>query len=324
MRSEDISIHKEFQMKNRSSMRFQLVAATCAVAVLTTACGGGGTDVVSNVGSGGTGLVSGAVIKGPVANANVTAFSISGGQISSMVGSTTTDANGNFSMGVGNYAGPLMLQVSGGSYKDEATGTSMSMAQGDVMTAVIPSIAANSVTGGIQITPVTAMAQSFAQNMNGGMTATNISAANAAMGNYFSISDVLHVAPMNPLIPGSGTGATQDARNYGMTLAAMSQYAKSLNMAASSAMVTALMNDASDGMMDGKKGGIAVSMSMGTMMGTTVMASNTGTGGLASAMTTFMNSSSNVSGVTANDMSGLTQRLSNANGRFLLSAATPS
>lgn len=303
-------------MKNHSPRRIHLLAVACATVVLATACGGGGTNIASNVGSGGTGLVSGAVIKGPVANANVTAFSVVGGQISTMVGSTTTDANGNFSMGVGNYAGPMMLQVNGGSYKDEATGTFMSMAPGDAMTAVIPSVAANSNTGGIQITPVTAMAQSFAQNMTGGMTEANISAANAAMGNYFSISDVLRVTPMNPLIPGSGTSATQDARNYGMTLAAMSQYAKVLNMTASSAMVTALMSDASDGMMDGKKGGTSISMSMGTMMGSGSMAPNAGTGGLASAMTTFMKSPNNVSGVSDFDMNDLIQRLSVANGRL--------
>lgn len=303
-------------MSNQSSRRVHLIAAVCAGVLLTAGCGGGGTGIASNVGSGGTGLISGVVTKGPVANANVTAYSIVGGQMGPSVGSTMTDANGNFSVGVGSYTGPMMLQVSGGSYKDEATGTTMAMAQGDVMTAVMPTMAANSTTVGIQVTPVTAMAQSFAQSMTGGMTDVNIAAANTAMGNYFSISDVLRVAPMNPMTPGSGTGATQDARNYGMTLAAMSQYAKSLNMATSSAMVSALMSDASDGMMDGRKGSASVTMSMGSMMGTGAMASNAGTGGLASAMVTFINSSSNVSGVTMTDMGGLTQRLGASNGRL--------
>jgi len=303
-------------MSNHSFLRIQLVLAMTAGALLTTACGGGGTSVASNVGSGGTGFVSGVVTKGPLGNASVTAYSISGGQMGATIGSTMTDTNGNFSMGIGSYAGPVMLQVSGGSYKDEATGNTMSMAQGDVMTAIMPTVAANTNTAGIQVTPVTGMAQTLAQSMTGGMTDANIASANAAMGNYFSISDVLRVAPMNPLVPGSGTGAGPDARNYGMTLAAMSQYAKNLNMAVSSAMVTALMNDASDGMMDGKKGSAPVSMTMGGMMGTSAMASNAGTSGLASAMMTFVNSAGNMSGVTATDMSGLTQKLSTSNGRF--------
>ncbi|MDO8455366.1 MAG: hypothetical protein Q7T07_00430 [Burkholderiaceae bacterium] len=302
-------------MSNHTFLRIQLVVAMTAGALLVTACGGG-TNIASNVGSGGTGFVSGVVTKGPLGNASVTAYSISGGQMGTTIGSTMTDTNGNFSMGIGSYAGPVMLQVSGGVYKDEATGTTMSMAQGDVMTAIMPTVAANTNTAGIQVTPVTGMAQTLAQSMPGGMTDANIASANASMGNYFSISDVLHVAPMNPLVPGSGTGASQDARNYGMTLAAVSQYAKNLNMAVSSAMVTALMNDASDGMMEGKKGSAPVSMTMGGMMGTSAMASNAGTGGLASAMTTFANSAGNMSGVTATDMSGLTQKLNTSNGRF--------
>ncbi len=303
-------------MSNLSFLRIQLVVAMTAGALLTTACGGGGSSYASNVGSGGTGFVSGVVTKGPLGNASVTAYSISGGQMGATIGSTMTDANGNFSMGIGSYAGPVMLQVSGGSYKDEATGTTMSMAQGDVMTAIMPTVAANSNTAGIQVTPVTGMAQTLAQTMVGGMTDANIASANAAMGNYFSISDVLHVAPMNPLVSGSGTGASQDARNYGMTLAAVSQYAKNFNMAVSTAMVTAFMNDASDGMMDGRKGNAPVSMNMGGMMGTSAMASNAGTSGLASAMTSFANSAGNMSGVTATDMSGLTQKLNTSNGRF--------
>lgn len=303
-------------MSNHSFLRIQLIAAMTAGALLTTACGGGGTSVASNVGSGGTGFVSGVVTKGPLGNASVTAYSISGGQMGAVIGSAMTDASGNFSLGLGSYAGPVMLQANGGSYKDEATGTTMSMSPGDVMTAVMPSVTANANNSGIQVTPVTSMSKTLAQTMVGGMTDANIASANAAMGSYFSVSDVLRVAPMNPLVPGSGTGASQDARNYGMTLAAMSQYAKNLNMAVSSAMVTALMNDASDGMMDGKKGSAPVSMSMGGMMGNAAMASNAGTSGLASAMTTFANSAGNMSGVTATDMSGLTQKLNTSNGRF--------
>lgn len=303
-------------MSNHPFQRTRLFAAMAASVLLTAACGGGGTSDASNVGSGGTGFVSGVITKGPLGNASVTAYGISGGQMGAAIGSATTDANGNFSLGLGSYAGALMLQVSGGSYRDEATGTPMAMAQGDVMTAMVPTIVANSSTSGMQVTPVTSMAQTLAQSMTGGMTDANIAAANAAMGSYFSVSDVLRVAPMNPLVPGSGTGASQDARNYGMTLAAMSQYAKNLNVAVSSAMVTALMNDALDGMMDGKKGSAPVSMTMGGMMGNSAMPSNAGTSGLASAMATFVNSAGNVSGLTTAHMTELMQKLSASNGRL--------
>lgn len=296
--------------------RASLLAVLAASVLLVSACGGGGSTALAGVGSGGTGFASGTVTKGPVSGATVTAYSIAGGVLGAMLGTTTTDTNGNFSMSFGSYSGAMVLQASGGSYKDEATGIVMSMAGGDVMTAAMPTVAAGSNVTGVQVTPITAMAHEFARNMPGGMTDANIANANAAMGNYFAAGDILHVQPMNPLIAGSGTGARTDARNYGMTLAAMSQYAKSLNLPSSSAVATAMMADAADGMMDGKRNGAQVSMGMGGTMGSGTMPTTAGTSSLASAMTDFMNSAANVSGITATDMAQLMQRLNASTGKL--------
>jgi len=70
------------------------------------------------------------------------------------VGIGTTDSMGNFTMSVGDYTGPLMLQTSGGTYTDEATGSMMSMMSGDVMYVCVPSFAAGSALNGVQITPL--------------------------------------------------------------------------------------------------------------------------------------------------------------------------
>ena len=296
--------------KSRLS-RIPLLIAVVATALLQAACGGGG----DGIGSGGTGI-SGSVIKGPAANASVVAYAVSAGQPGAQIGSATTDANGNFTMALASYTGPVMLQASSGTYRDEATGALMTMASGDVMTAVLPSVATGTAISGIQVTPVTSMAQTRAQQMAGGMTDANVAAANAAMGNYFSVSDILHVQPMNPLVPGSGATAGPDSRNYGMTLAAMSQYARSLNMANTSALVTAMMSDASDGMMDGRKGSGSIAMPMGAMMGNSPMSPNAGTSGLAAAMTTFAMSPANLSGLTATDVAPLVQKMTSSTGRF--------
>lgn len=307
-------------MSRLSTARIRTAAAVFLVALIAIACGGGGggTAVLdSAVDGAGAGSISGAVAKGPVSNASVAAYGMSGGLVGARIGSATTDASGNFIMATSGYSGPVMLMASGGSYRDEATGTVMQMAAGDVLTAVMPAMASGSTVNGIQVTPVTGMAQMLAQHMAGGLTDANIAAANAAMGNYFSVGDILHVQPMNPLNRGSGAGASVDARNYGMTLAAMSQYARSLNMPFSSAMATAMMNDASDGMMDGRTGGSQIPMGSGSMMGTGMMASTAGTGGLSGAMGAFMNSAANVSGLTAADMAALMQKLSGSGGKIL-------
>src|ERR1035437_4104887 len=218
-------------MSNFVFPRPRMMMAMVVTAVLAAACGGGGTAAdnvgsggTGNVGSGGTGFISGAAVKGPVGHASITAYGINGGQMGAQIGPAPTRVDGNFSMAIGNYAGPVLLQMNGGTYTDEATGASMSMALGDVLTAVMPSVAAGASNSGVQVTPLTAMAQAMAQHMTGGITDANIAAANTAIGNNYSVSDILHTPPMNPLVSGSGAGASQDAQNYGMTLAAMSQY----------------------------------------------------------------------------------------------------
>jgi hypothetical protein len=249
-------------------------------------------------------------VKGPVANATMTAFAVTNGAKGAQLATTQTDAQGHFTMQVGTYSGPILVEMHGGAYTDEATNATMSMGGSDVMTSVVPSFAAASSTN-IEVTPLTSMAQTMAQGMPGGMTEANITAANAAMGSYFSVGDVLHTMPMDPLVTGAGAAATQDQRNYGMTIAAMSQYAKTVGMTTSSGMVTAMMDDASDGVMNGMMGSTAISMAgMGGMMGgNTMMPTTSGTTGLATAMGEFVASSTNRSGVLMADMQPLIDKL---------------
>ncbi len=297
-------------------LRPRMTTAMVVTLLLAAARGGDSNLALNNVGSGGMGYISGAAIKGPVGHATMTAYTISAGQTGVQIGTTTTDGSGNFNLQIASYTGPVLLQMSGGSYTDEATGAAMAMAAGDVLTAVVPSVAAGTTVSGVQVTPLTAMAQTMAQHMTGGLTDANIVAANTAIGNNFSVGDILHVQPMNPLVAGSGVGASQDAQNYGMTLAAMSQSAQTLGLSSSSSMVTAMMNDASDGVLDGKSGTSPISMAIGGMMGTSSLAASAGSSSLASAMSSFMGSVQNVSGLTAANMTTLMQKLVNSSGQI--------
>jgi hypothetical protein len=243
-------------------------------------------------------------------------LAVTGGRPGGQIGSTVTDGVGNFSMTIGAYQGPLMLQAGAGTYRDEATGSFMTMGSGDVMTAVMPSPAAGATLSGIQITPVTSMAQARAQQLPGGMTDANIASANTAMGSYFLVGDILHVQPMNPLLRGSGANAGTDERNYGMTLAAMSQYALTVGMTNTASLVTSMMSDASDGTMDGRSSSGLIRMNMGGIVGTSLMPPNAGSSGLATAMTAFATSPANVSGLTPIDVAALVQKLTASGGKF--------
>jgi hypothetical protein len=76
------------------------------------------------------------------------------------------------------------------------------------------------------------------------------------------------------------------------------------------------MSDASDGLMNGKMGSTQISMLMGGMMGMGSMTSTAGTSGLATAMTAFMNSAANASGLTATDLTTLILKLTNSSGQI--------
>ena len=283
-------------------------------------CGGSNNDTTPAINGGTTGtdgMISGTAVKGPINGGTVTAYSVSNGTMGAQLASGTTDSQGNFSISVGNYTGPLLLQMSGGTYIDEATGTTTTMLPGDVMTAVMASLSTGTTVTGVQMTPLTSMAQAMAQNMSGGMTEANINSANIAIGNYFMVNDILYTQPMNPLVSGSSNTATQDMKNYGMAIAAMTQYAKNIGMTSSSAMVTSMMNDASDGVINGMMGSTQITMGGmgGGMMGNgTMMQPSAGTSGLATAMTQFMGSAMNQSGLTLSGMQTLMDHLSTSNG----------
>ena len=294
-------------------------AFVMAIGLALTACGGGGGG-----GSGSvtppppppvTGTVSGTAVKGPVNGGTMTAYALSNGAMGAKIASATTNADGTFSLAMGSYAGPVMLQMTGGTYMDEATGATMQLMAGDTMTALLPSMTAGQTLNGVQVTPLTSVAQTMAQHMSGGMTDANITAANTNVGKYFMVTDVLHDVPMNPLMSGSGNAATQDQINYGMALAAMSHYAQTQGMSSSSAMVTAMMNDATDGVMDGMMSGSAVMI--GGMNMSMSLPSGAGTTGLATAMSAFANSGQNHSGVAASTVQTLMNQLNGSNGQMM-------
>jgi hypothetical protein len=270
--------------------------------------------------SGGTGTapaskVSGTVFNGQMSQGMVTAYQVTSGTRGAQIASTAMDPLGEFSMSLGSYGGPMMLQVTGGRFTDEATGTTMNMGASDVMTAVMTSVASGAQVSGICITALTSMAQTRAAAMSGGMTDANITAANTAVGNYFMMSNLLTTQPIDMTRAGSGSaiGVTQDQMNHGAAIAAMSQSATRLGMTTSSAFVTSMMNDASDGTMNGMMGSTQISMG-GGMMGGSMMGSHSGTSDLATDMTNFMGSAMNHSGLTSANMNALIQKLASSNG----------
>jgi len=72
----------------------KMLILVLASGILLSACGGGGSSL-SDVGSGGTGFISGNVTAGPVSSANVIAYAVTAGQMGAQIGKATTDTGGN-------------------------------------------------------------------------------------------------------------------------------------------------------------------------------------------------------------------------------------
>ena len=247
--------------------KFALIFSLCLIFNGCGSGGGGGKTVPTN---NSFGKITGQAIKGPVSGGTVTAYAVNSGAKGAVLGTAFTDADGNYSISIGNYSGPVFLEITGGSYTDEATGTIISLpaTAGLGLQAVIDNVSAGSSVQH-QITPLTTIAAVRAENMSGGLTPSNINAANQEIGTYFGGIDIVHTKPMNPMGSGSSSGAAQEAIDYGLILGGLSQQAQTLGLSNPMTLLGALANDLSDGIADGLKDGVSIPLSDNALLNAT-------------------------------------------------------
>lgn len=137
-----------------------------------------------------------------------------------MLGSAITNQDGLYTMNIGQYNGPIIMEAIGGSYVDEATGITLQMGSMMFRTAI------NNVQGQtpIAITPLTEMA---VQYMNGNYTGQMMTTANQLMNQTFGVNNIVFTMPHYVNTPAL-SGQSYETY-YGLMLGAMSQYAVSYN-----------------------------------------------------------------------------------------------
>lgn len=154
-----------------STFTLHPVARACAAAVLVSslaACGGGDSSPAPTPSPApapapapSSTTVSGSVVKGPVAGAQVCAYTVSGSARGTALGScTTADASGKYSFAVPAGSGPLWLEATGGSYVDEATGATVTLPAGAPLLALVN---ATGSTASTMLTPLTTLALNAAR-----------------------------------------------------------------------------------------------------------------------------------------------------------------
>jgi len=162
-----------------------------------------------------TSVVNGTAAKGPIRGGIVKAYAIVNGLESRSValGQAQTDGNGAFTLDAGAYTGPVVLEISGGSYTDELSGATVTLKS------PLRTLLANIVVGSqtAAVTPLTELAYKLAQG-TGALTPAAISAANSTIAAYFKLAEIVTSLPL------AGTG-DDNQKKYAFILGAFSQMA---------------------------------------------------------------------------------------------------
>lgn len=198
--------------------------------------------------------ISGVASKGPISGGHVEVFSLlSDGTKSTLLKTATTGTDGSFNAGVGSYSGAVLVEVSGGTYIDEATGLQVS---NTLMRAAISSVSGQiSVT----VTPLTELAVAYAES-NGGLTADTITTSNTFVSNLFGGVDIIATEPVDVLTTPKNN-ATQDEIEYGLMLAAISQLvANDTSITNVSQLIDTMVADLSDGTLDATAGDLITAL----------------------------------------------------------------
>ena len=173
-------------------------------------CGGGGSS--PQTGS----TISGVASKGLIAGGTVQVFAISAnGQKGELLGSTTTDSDGHYGLAV-DYDGPVLVEISNGTYTDEATGQSTVLAE--PLRAALPSVSGSI---DVAVTPLTEIAVRIAES-TGSMNATTIDEANDLLSQLLG-GDIVATMPTDCSDPATFSAADSSGQNYALFLAAISQ-----------------------------------------------------------------------------------------------------
>ncbi len=198
-----------------NNVRYMVVVALIA---LLTACGGGGGGGGSSSSAGGVTTVSGVASKGIFKKGGTVAvYPVSGGVKGSSPLATgkIIDDNGSYSVNIGSYSGPIVVETYG-EYADEATGSTLTIPASAPLRAALGFVTTGQ-SFNLPVTPLTDLAYRQA----GPLTSANIQAANDMI-SYTMRIDIINTIPVAATSTAFAT-ASQSQKDYSLILAAVSQ-----------------------------------------------------------------------------------------------------
>ena len=197
--------------------------------LLTAACSGGGSGGSSSAPPPvPTSTVSGAAVDGLIIQGTVRIYDFTGGSQGSLLGFATTDIRGHYSIALQVESRPVLVEVTGGYYIEEASATQVPLGAGLKMTALFNHATGQPVT--IAVTAYTHAAAALAQYLvaQGSGVAAAIDAANSRFGVWVGHS-ITATVPLDITDPGNAVAQPTPAHNYGFLAGAISNWTEAHN-----------------------------------------------------------------------------------------------
>lgn len=221
-------------MKTIFNSRFNFLNAVIALATVAvlSACGGGGggSDSTPNQNpapspSQELRAINGVAVKGKLVNATIAVYQLAadGSKVTPALATTTTDVDGKYGISIPkSITGPVAVVATNGQFIDEATGDSVTLADGESLEAF--TFINNETTLSVNVTPLTSLAAAKARQLvKAGIhsfAGNAIPYANSQLASLLGIDDLLttRIPALSEI-----NAATQSERHYALFLAGFSQ-----------------------------------------------------------------------------------------------------
>lgn len=163
--------------------------------------------------------ISGVAALGPISGGNVKVYAVKDNKLdtTTVLGTGITAADGSYTVTlVSAPTGPVIVEVTGGTFTDEASGTPGVNLKMKLHAAV------SSVVDGakIAVTPLTHLAFEQVEGI-GSFTPVEIDDANLQIGRFYEVSNIIGSLPFDPTLP-APAGASNDQRTYATVLTVLS------------------------------------------------------------------------------------------------------
>jgi hypothetical protein len=242
----------------QTSQRLFSLFLLFAVTTYMVACGPGGSTELP--GERPYGSIAGHAVDATLVGSTVTVYGFANGARGVTLGSAITDENGRYTLDIQAPSQPILIEIRGGSYVEDATATPVSLADGLVLRAIARYVSGEAIDD-LMVTPLTHLAAGLAEYkiVHGVSPDQALTDATSAINGFFAI-DTGTTLPLDITDASNAIAALDDQALYGFYLAGLSSWtawASHENGAphsiySSIALAQILYNDIrSDGMFDG-------------------------------------------------------------------------